>query len=101
MKKNYTPFRCQERHVARNFWEQGRFLQIRTQIFGSFESQSKHFQALKSASSESNYLFQMQIILVNIPTRAYNVKIKKQTVALSRALIFQKKIVLFASMKVL
>ena len=33
----------------------------------------------------------MQIILVNIPTRAYNVKIKKQTVALSRALIFQKK----------
>ena len=34
-------------------------------------------QALKCAYSKNNYLFHIYVILVNIPTRAYNFKIKR------------------------
>ena len=54
--KFYIIYFCMSlRCIGRNFWGQGRFLQLRAQIFGSPENQS----------------------YVNIPNRAYNFKIKR------------------------
>ena len=65
---HFWSYRC----VVRNFWEQGRFLKIRTRILSSSEVQDS-MQILQSSSFKNNSLFQKQIILVNMCTKTYNV----------------------------
>ena len=64
------------RCVARNFWGQGRFLKIRTQIHDSSE-RLNYIQTLLRTSLKNNYLYQILINLASIFTRAYNFMIKR------------------------
>ena len=84
----FTGNRCivMPRRVARNFWGQGRFLIIRTQILYSSEG-LKYMQTLPSAFLKNNYLYQILIILADIQVRAYNFMIKR----IPRGFIFTKK----------
>ena len=60
------------RRVARNFWGPGRFLQIRAQIHNSSE-RLHYMQTLQHPSFKNNYLFQIQIFIVDIQARSSNV----------------------------
>ena len=64
------------RHVARDFWGQGRFLKIRAQIHDSSETLN-YMQTLPRTSPKNNYLYQILINLASILTRAYNLMIKR------------------------
>ena len=64
--------RRNHRRVARNFWGSGRFLQIRAQIHNSSE-RLNYMQTLQRPSFKNNYLFQIQIFLVDIQARSSNV----------------------------
>ena len=57
------------RRVARTFWGPGRFLQIREQIHNSSE-RLNYMQTLQRPSFKNNYLFQIQIFLVDIQARS-------------------------------
>ena len=57
------------RRVVRNFWGPGRFLQIRAQIHNSSE-RLNYMQTLQHPSFKNNYLFQIQIFLVDIQARS-------------------------------
>ena len=60
------------RRAARTFWGSGRFLQIRAQIHNSSE-RLNYMQTLQRPSFKNNYLFQIQIFLVDIQARSSNV----------------------------
>ena len=60
------------RRAARTFWGPGRFLQIRAQIHNSSE-RLNYMQTLQRPSFKNNYLFQIQIFLVDIQARSSNV----------------------------
>ena len=59
------------RRVARNFWNEGRFLKIKAQNLNRCE-RLNYIQRIQCASLINNYLNQMQIIFADIQARAWN-----------------------------
>ena len=60
------------RRAARTFWGPGRFLQIRAQIHNSSE-RLNYMQTLQRPLFKNNYLFPIQIFLVDIQAQSSNV----------------------------
>ena len=68
---------CYIRRVARNFWVQRNFRQIRAQILNSSERLS-YMQTLQRVSFKNNYLYQIQIqTFTDIQARTYTFMVKR------------------------